>query len=170
MSDFLLVKIIHLYTLRAFEVISPMSPLKTVIVKILLIPTSKHFCCQMYLHTLFVRDSSSILPVTFLPNNFFVLWLGRLVSFTLLSFLRPCPSYMIQCPPVSVCAGSHAPFLFLMSAGCPRRHLLRRLFPVCLLCTAGAVCLCNCLEPTVQLDRQGKGVSIDDEGGVPMLL
>ena len=101
-------------TLRAFEVISPMSPLKTVIVKILLTPTSKHFCCQMYLHTLFVRDSSSILPVTFLPNNFFVLWLGRLVSFTLLSFLRPCPSYMIQCPPVSVCAGSHAPFLFLM--------------------------------------------------------
>ena len=115
MSDFLLVKIIHLYTLRAFEVISPMSPWKTVIVKILLTPTSKHFCCQMYLHTLFVRDSSSILPVTFLPNNFFVLWLGRLVSFTLLSFLRPCPSYMIQCPPVSVCAGSHAPFLFYSS-------------------------------------------------------
>ena len=57
------------------------------------------------------------------------------------------------------------------SIGTPCRHQLRRLFPAlsavhCTLYnTAVAVCLYNCQEPTVQLYRQGKLVSIDDDRG-----
>ena len=42
----------------------------------------------------------------------------------------------------------------------------------CLLYTAVAGCLYNYKEPSVQLYRQGKGVSTDDDGGclMPMLL
>ena len=53
----------------------------------------------------------------------------------------------------------------------PCRHKLSRLFLVCItalsavLYTAVAVCLSSCQEPTVQLYRQEKGVSIDDDGG-----
>ena len=46
----------------------------------------------------------------------------------------------------------------------PRRHQLRRIFPVCITalsavsvyCTAVSFFLYNCQEPTVQLNRQGK--------------
>ena len=47
---------------------------------------------------------------------------------------------------------------------------MRQLFPVCITALSGvfsstvAVCLYNCQEHTVQLYRQGKGVSIDDVG------
>ena len=53
----------------------------------------------------------------------------------------------------------------------PRRHQLRRLFPVCITalsavyCSTVAVFLYNCPEPTVQLYRQGKVPAIDDDMG-----
>ena len=59
------------------------------------------------------------------------------------------------------------------SIGTSRRHQLRQLFPVCItalsavlyiLYTAVAVCQYNCHKPTVQLYRQGKDVSINEDG------
>ena len=67
---------------------------------------------------------------------------------------------------VSECATRHTKediFYRSIGIGTPCHHQLRRLFPVCItncsVCctyTAVAVCLYNCQEPTVQLNRQGK--------------
>ena len=77
---------------------------------------------------------------------------------------------------IAICQGSHQQRRYILIEAPPSySHQLRRLFPVCItvLWVLGSYTdrqLYCSMQQTEQSYRQGKVVSTDDDGGVPMFL